>query len=101
MRSPGRRRTYSSFHLRLGQSRSVWSVGSVGRRTWMLILKFGQVVDVLVDDNVEVVCFVVRGHIGGREAFGHWDRWNVGILRQMAMAIACAGERSGFVRSRI
>lgn len=38
-----------------------------GRQTWMLILELGQVVDVLVDDDVEVGWLVVRGHLVGGE----------------------------------
>ncbi len=37
----------------------------------MLILEFGQVVDVLVDNDVEIIGFVVGGHIGRRESLGH------------------------------
>lgn len=33
----------------------------------MLVGELGQVVDILVDDDVEVVGLVVLGHIGGRE----------------------------------
>lgn len=37
----------------------------------MLILKLGEVVDVLVDYNVEVVGLVMGGHIREGECFGH------------------------------
>jgi sulfur carrier protein ThiS len=33
----------------------------------MIVLKLGQVVDILVDNDVEVVGFVVGGHIGSGE----------------------------------
>lgn len=47
-----------SFHLTLLSTR-------------VLILEFGQVVDVLVHDDPEVVRFVVRRDVAGRECFGH------------------------------
>ena len=39
--------------------------------TWMLILELGQVIDVLVDDDVEVGRLVMRCNIALREGFGH------------------------------
>lgn len=37
----------------------------------MLVLKLGQVIHILVNDNIEVVGFVVGCHIGSGERFGH------------------------------
>lgn len=34
---------------------------------WVLILEFGQVVDILVDNDPEIVSFVVRRNVAGRE----------------------------------
>ena len=39
----------------------------------MLVLEFGQVVDITVDGDVQAVRLVVGRHIGGREGFGHGD----------------------------
>lgn len=41
----------------------------------VLILELGQVVDVLVDDDVEIVRLVVRRHVAGGKCFGHCDKW--------------------------
>jgi hypothetical protein len=39
----------------------------------MLVLEFCQVVHVLVDNDVQIVGFVVGGHVGCRESLGHVD----------------------------
>ena len=38
----------------------------------MLILKLGQVIDILVDNDVQVVSLVVGGHVGRGECFRHF-----------------------------
>lgn len=42
-----------------------------GLQTWMLILESSQVVHILVNDDVEVFCAVVRRNICGGESLGH------------------------------
>jgi hypothetical protein len=37
----------------------------------VFILELGKIVDILVNDDPEVVCLVVGGHIGRREALRH------------------------------
>lgn len=61
-----------SFHLTLLSTR-------------VLILKLGQVVDVLVHDDPEVVRFVVRRNVAGRECFGHVGEY-----------CDCEGKRKGY-----
>ncbi len=39
--------------------------------TGMLFLELGQIVDLLVDDDPEVVGLVVRGNVAGGEGLGH------------------------------
>jgi hypothetical protein len=39
--------------------------------TWVLVLEFGQVVDILVDDDVQVVGLVMRLDVAGGEGFRH------------------------------
>jgi len=39
----------------------------------MLILELCQVIHVLVNDDIEIVGFVMRCHITGRECLGHGD----------------------------
>lgn len=41
--------------------------------SWMLICKFGKIVDIFVDDDVQIVCSLVRRNIGGRETFRHLE----------------------------
>ena len=43
----------------------------LGRRTWVVILKCGQVVDVAVDNDVEIVGLVVRRNVSRGEGLGH------------------------------
>jgi hypothetical protein len=40
----------------------------------MLILKLGQIIDVLIDDDPEIVWLVVRGDLALREYLGHSAR---------------------------
>lgn len=37
----------------------------------VLVLEFGHIVYIFVDDDPEAVPFVVRGHIGSRESLRH------------------------------
>ena len=48
----------------------------------MLIGKLGQVVNILVDHDVEVVRLVVLGHIGRGEGLGHCDGMSVDNARR-------------------
>lgn len=45
----------------------------VSSHTGMLILEFGDVVDVLVDNDPEAVCALVSRNLGGGESLGHGD----------------------------
>lgn len=49
---------------------------------WMLILELGQVIDILIDNNVQVVSLVVFGHIGSRECLRH------GVYKSMLQFLA-------------
>lgn len=40
--------------------------------TWVVILELGQVIDIIVDDNVEVVALIMRRDVGFRERLGHF-----------------------------
>ena len=39
--------------------------------TWVLVLEFGEVVDIFVDDDVEVIGLIMRRHVCLREGLGH------------------------------
>lgn len=41
--------------------------------TRMLVLKLGQVVDIFIDHNVEIVGLVVACHVGSSERLGHGE----------------------------
>jgi hypothetical protein len=41
--------------------------------TWMLVLKLGEVIDILINDDVEVVGLVVRCHVGSGECLRHHE----------------------------
>lgn len=49
------------------------NVGGSRKRTWMVVLEFGQVVNVFVDDDPKIVGLVVRGHVVLAECLGHGD----------------------------
>lgn len=57
----------------------------------MLLLELGQVVDILVDNDPEVVGLVVRGHIGGRVSARH----------DAQMAILDSGQQQGDVGAEV
>lgn len=44
-----------------------------GVRTWMLILEFGQVVDVFIHNDPEIIGLVMRGDIALRESLYHLE----------------------------
>jgi hypothetical protein len=39
--------------------------------TWVVILKVGQIVHILINDDVEAVWLVMRRNVGLCESFGH------------------------------
>lgn len=41
------------------------------KHTWMVVLEFGQVVNVFVDDNPKIVGLIVRSHVVLAECLGH------------------------------
>ena len=45
--------------------------GERRKRTWMLILELGEIVDILIDRNIQVSRLVMRRDVGGLECFGH------------------------------
>lgn len=53
-----------------GQFECSEGVGTL-KLTWMFVLECSQVVYILVYDDVQVLGFVVGGHVGGRECLGH------------------------------
>jgi hypothetical protein len=59
--------SYSSS-LELGRSRTLLS-------TRVLLLELGQVVDIVIDDDVEVVGLVVRRNVVGCEGLRHVVVW--------------------------
>lgn len=40
----------------------------------MVVLEAGQIVDILIDNNVEVIRLVMRRNVGGCESLGHAGR---------------------------
>lgn len=42
--------------------------------TWMFLLEFSQIVDIVVNDDVQIICFVMSRHVGRREGFRHAAR---------------------------
>jgi hypothetical protein len=52
--------------------------GSRGH-TWVFILELGQVVDILIDDDVQVVGFVMRLDVADSESFRHDARWGIAL----------------------
>lgn len=57
-----------SFSLELGGARTLLSAG-------VLLLELGQVVDIVIDNDVEVVGLVVRRNVVGCEWFRHVVLW--------------------------
>jgi hypothetical protein len=45
----------------------------------VLVLELCQVVDILIDDNVQVVGFVMRLDVAGRESFRHDASWRIAL----------------------
>jgi hypothetical protein len=61
-------------------ARSLLLVGFI-QRTWVIILKFGQIIDVIIHNDPQRIAFIVRRNVRFAKCLGHGKKERATELR--------------------